>query len=135
MSRIQLSLLCSSFALLAASASFAADFAAPAAGTAPAPQPAPAADPAVPGAQDAGDSAGLAAGAADPAGSTATLTLQQALELLDRQSPDLERQRAQIALAQALAQQALRGVLPIITASGHYVRNSEEARLGPAQGI
>jgi outer membrane protein TolC len=122
MSRFQLSLCCSSLALLAASASFAA---APAAADPAAALPAPAADPA----------GGFSAGAGDSAGQPRTLTLQQALELVDHDNPDLERQRAQIALAQAVAQQALRGVLPIITASGHYVRNSEEARLGPGGGI
>ncbi|HTV18428.1 MAG TPA: TolC family protein [Polyangiaceae bacterium] len=63
-----------------------------------------------------------------------TLTLAQALELVDRQNPDLGQRRARIAQADATARQALAAVLPIVKATGGYTLNNQDARLVPPGG-
>jgi len=62
------------------------------------------------------------------------LTLARALELLDRQSPDLAEQRARIEQADAVARQALAAILPVVSATGSYRHDSAEARLDTPAG-
>lgn len=73
--------------------------------------------------------------AASSAGASRTLpearqlSLARALDLADRENPDLARRRALMDQADATARQALSAVLPILKASGSYTLNNEEARL------
>jgi outer membrane protein TolC len=72
--------------------------------------------------------------AAQPAPESRQLTLAQALELVDRQNPDLGQRRARIDQADATARQALAAVLPLVKATGNYTLNNQEARLVPPGG-
>ncbi|KFE71972.1 TolC family protein [Hyalangium minutum] len=67
--------------------------------------------------------------ASDPAPRLPVLTLEQALQQADRQSPDLEVARARLAQADTLSAQAWSAYLPQLTAQGGYTRNSAEANL------
>ena len=79
-------------------------------------------------------------GAAAPAGTpdalpeSRQLTLAQALELVDRQNPDLSQRRARIDQADAAARQALAAVLPLVKATGAYTLNNQDARITPPGG-
>jgi len=59
----------------------------------------------------------------------ADLSLRDALDALDRQSPTLQQARARADEASGLVRQSLSGLLPTLTASGTYLRNSDEARV------
>jgi outer membrane protein TolC len=61
--------------------------------------------------------------AAEPA---AELSLAEALAELDRQSPTLRQARARADEAAALTRQAAAGLLPGLSATGSYLRNSDE---------
>jgi outer membrane protein TolC len=80
----------------------------------------------------------LAAAAAAPAAGevpeSRRLTLEQALDLVDRANPGLGQRRARIDQAEATARQALAAVLPLVKVTGNYNVNNEEARLVPPGG-
>jgi outer membrane protein TolC len=61
---------------------------------------------------------------------TTTLTLDQALEELDRQSLSLAQARSRADEAAGVARQALAPLLPTATAGVSYVRNNDDATLG-----
>lgn len=75
-----------------------------------------------------------APGAAAPA---AELTLDEALAELDRQSPTLRQARARADEAGALTRQAGAALRPALTASGTWLRNSDEVviDLGPLKAV
>lgn len=55
-----------------------------------------------------------------------TLTLSQAIAELERRNPHIESAAASIDEAEALVRQSMAALLPIVNASGTYVRNNEE---------
>jgi len=57
------------------------------------------------------------------------VTLEQALQELEAQSPALSQARSRAAEAQGLASQATAALVPTLVASGNYTRNSDEAAL------
>jgi outer membrane protein TolC len=65
---------------------------------------------------------------------TRQLSLAQALDLADRENPDLAGRRARIEQADAAARQALSAVLPIVKASANYTLNNQDARVGVPGG-
>lgn len=65
---------------------------------------------------------------------TRQLSLAQALDLADRENPDLAGRRARIDQADAAARQAQSAVLPILKASASYTLNNEDARIGVPGG-
>jgi outer membrane protein TolC len=76
----------------------------------------------------------LAVGAAatpatTPTSSVAELSLADALTELDRQSPALAQARARADEASGLVREALAGLLPTVSATGTYLRNSDDARI------
>jgi outer membrane protein TolC len=58
-----------------------------------------------------------------------TLTLDEALALLDGQSPTLAQARSRVGDARALATQAAVPLVPTVVAAGGYTRNSADARV------
>ncbi len=73
-----------------------------------------------------------AARAAEPR----TLTLDEALAALDRQSPDLAQLRAHVDAVASVAREALSALLPGLVAMGSYARNRDDARFaGPTGDI
>ena len=63
--------------------------------------------------------------------SVRTLSLEEALQALDAHSPALSQARSRADEAAGLARQALAPLLPALSASSTYVRNSDEARVSP----
>jgi outer membrane protein TolC len=59
----------------------------------------------------------------------AELPLAEALSELDRQSPALAQARARADEASGLVREALAGLLPTVSATGTYLRNSDDARI------
>jgi outer membrane protein TolC len=58
------------------------------------------------------------------------LSLRQAMDELDAHNPGLAEARGRVAQAHALIAQASSALLPSVAASGGYVRNSDEAKVG-----
>ncbi|HTT69872.1 MAG TPA: TolC family protein [Anaeromyxobacteraceae bacterium] len=65
--------------------------------------------------------------AASAAAPPRELSLEDALALVDRQSPTLAEARARVEESAGLSRQALAKALPTLTASGSYTRNSDQA--------
>ena len=65
--------------------------------------------------------------AASAAAPPRELSLEDALALVDRQSPTLAEARARVEESAGLSRQALARALPTLTASGSYTRNSDQA--------
>jgi outer membrane protein TolC len=63
-----------------------------------------------------------------PAPAARELSLESALQELDRQSLTLAQARARVEEAAGVTRQALSAALPTLTASGSYTRNSDQAR-------
>lgn len=96
---------------------------APAPAPGPTPAPAPVAPPSV------------TVLTAAPSTTVPTLTLGEAIEALVAQNPDLESAQAAIDDAEAVAQQALAAVKPILVASGSYTRNNDDATIDLGQAL
>jgi len=67
--------------------------------------------------------------ATTPASTVAELSLADALSELDRQSPALAQARARAGEASGLVREALAGLMPTVSATGTYLRNSDDARI------
>lgn len=76
-----------------------------------------------------GGSAGEAAESGEPARGPRTVSLEEALALLDSQSPALAQVRSRFEEARAVARQAAAPLLPSIALSGSYVRNHDSAEI------
>jgi len=66
---------------------------------------------------------------AEDDGALRTLTLDEALAVLDSQSPILAQARSRVGDARALATQAAVPLVPTVVAAGGYTRNSADARV------
>lgn len=64
------------------------------------------------------------------AGATPVLTLEQALEQARQNNLDLRIARERLSQAELASRRAWAGYLPTVVASGAYIRNSDEARVG-----